>query len=195
MGFGYSELIGDIILVFGHRARRLCAVFTLERLAGAITTLAVLALLIAGLHIAPVPVISRQLGQIEYLKNLGNNFRDTIAFLSTELDKEATVYFYRGPTRDEEDQYAYSSTHLERLQPAKSIYYPFYFAMMGREDITVRFTDELQPDLAGAVIVATNNWEVREIESTFHLETWREFHRGKASAKIYRVRSNIPLSR
>jgi hypothetical protein len=188
-GCGYSVLIGDASMELGERAGRLRAALTLERSTGVLTLLAVIAVLIAGLHLAPVPVISRQIAQIEYLKDLGNNFRDTVEFLCGTLDEDTAVYFYRGPTRAEEDQYAYTSTHLERLQPAKSNHYQYYFAMQKREDIVVRFTAELAPGAAGAILVATNNWEVRELESTFSLETWREFRRGTTLARIYRLRS------
>jgi hypothetical protein len=187
-GAGYGACIGDIIVAMGERARRLRAALTLERSAGAIAALAVLVVLIASLHVAPVPVVSKQVEQIEYLKDLGNNFRDIVAYLSTTLDSGATVYFYRGPTRAEEDQYAYTSTHLERLQPAKYNHYQSYFSMSGRADIAVRFTNELTRSSSGAVIVATNNWEVRELESTLPLEIVREFRRGRALARIYRLR-------
>jgi hypothetical protein len=189
-GFGYSVLIGDASRELGERAGRLRAALTLERSAGVLTVLAVLAVLIAGLHLAPVPVISRQITQIEYLKDLGNNFRDTVEFLCATLDRDTAVYFYRGPTRAEEDRYAYTSAHLDRLQPAKSVDYQYYFAMQKREDIAVRFTDELAPGAAGAILVATNSWEVRELESAFSLEIRREFRRGTALARIYRLRGN-----
>jgi hypothetical protein len=187
-GAGYGNLVGDLLAAMSGRTRRLMASLTLERTSVGLAVLAALAVLIAALHIAPVPVISKQVAQIEYLKNMGNNFRDTVAFLSSTMGKDTAVYFYRGPTSAAIESHAYTSTHLERLQPAKSNHYQSYFAISGRDDITVRFTDELPADASDVVIVATNNWEVRELESTFPLETRREFRRGTALARIYQLR-------
>lgn len=190
MGLAYREMIDGVIGLLGGRVRRAVSVFSLNRLAVVLTLLALCLLFAARYDIARIPIVSKQMDQLDYFKDMGNNFKETISYLDGILDRNAHVYFYRVPSRLEENGYIYSDEHLERLQPAKFKYYPLYFEMLGRKDIVVEPLEEMQSvsgPRAGErrIVVATNNREVDYMESNYSLRVVKVFERRKAVAKIY----------
>ena len=190
LGMAYWEIITEVVKSIKGRFDNIDRVFSLNRIAVFLTVIAAVLVIVAKYNVLRVPIVDRQIDQVNYLKCMGNNFRDMLIFLCERLDRDSRVYFFKGPSRKKEDGYVYTRTHLERLQPAKRNHYPFYFEIYGRGDIVVSFTDELSSghdESKGErqILVATHNWEVDYMESNFSLETWKVFKRGNAMSKIY----------
>lgn len=193
LGLYYWEIISFVLDLTKERISNITRYVTLNRVAIVITVVAVTLVLVSRFDIVKVPIISKQITQLDYFKSMGKNFEDLLIFLSDNLDENANIYILKGQKRTDQNIYAYIEKHLERLPPAKYQNYTHYFEVYDRRDITIKpaeelldGTDEVNGDTI--ILVATNNWEVKHLESKLSLEVWKTFQRGNAIARVYQYK-------